>query len=144
VPAHEFSTSGTIDNRDLIPVVEQLAETRTIREVVYDPRYLDTIATMLAEAGFDVADVWSNQGNQAKTWQAWRDAVDNQTVAHAGDRILATHVCGAQARETDSGWKVSKLAQQPGRKIDGLVVVAAAHWRCQLAAGAADSWAEAW
>jgi HK97 family phage portal protein len=104
VPAHEFSTSGTIDNRDLIPVLEQLAETRTIREVVYDPRYLDTIATMLAEAGFDVADAWSNQGNQAKTWQAWRDGVDNQTVAHAGDRILArTSAARRRARRTLAG-----------------------------------------
>lgn len=143
VAAHEFAANGYIDNRDMIPVLEQLDERCTVREVVYDPRYLDTVALMLAEGGFTVADAWSNQGNQAKAWQAWRDGVDNQTIQHAGDRVLAAHVCSAIARETDAGWKVSKLPSQQRRKIDALIAVAMAHWRCQVA-GEVDGWAEAW
>lgn len=126
VKAHEY-VAGRIDNRAMIPHVKGIAQESLVDEFVYDPRYLDTVAQMLDDEGFLTADAWSNAEHRAQAWQAWRDGIDNGTIAHDGDAVLGAHVCGATAKKTDTGWKVSKISQL--QKIDGLVACVMAHWR---------------
>lgn len=129
VKAHEY-VKGRIDNREMVPYVKGIAKTALVDEFVYDPRYLDTIAQTLDDDGFVTADAWSAAEHRAQAWQAWRDGIDNGTIVHDGDPVLAAHVCGATAKMTDQGWKVSKISQL--QKIDGLVACVMAHWRASL------------
>jgi phage terminase large subunit-like protein len=132
LPAH-VHVRGRIDNRLMEPyvldtlIVEQQCN---VEEFVYDQRYLETIALNLSDAGLVVANAWSSGELRAKAWQAWQDGIINRTIAHAGDPVLAQHVCGAKATKTDLGWKVSKVSQR--RKIDALVAMAMAHYRCLM------------
>jgi phage terminase large subunit-like protein len=132
MPAH-LHMRGRIDNRLMKPfVLERLVEEREndVAEFVYDQRFLETIAADLSDAGLIVAPAWSAGELRAKAWQAWQDGILNRTIAHAGDKILAQHVCGAKALKTDLGWKVSKVSQR--RKIDAKVAMAMAHYRCLM------------
>jgi phage terminase large subunit-like protein len=141
VKAHKY-VKGRIDNREMIPYVHEVAKESLVDEFVYDPRYLDTVAQLLEDDGFTTADAWSAGEHRAQAWQAWRDGIDNGTITHDGDANLAAHVCGATAKMTDLGWKVSKISQR--HKIDALVACAMAHWRVSIGAGRASAWVDAW
>lgn len=142
--AHEMASGGVVDTRCVIPFIEELAERYSVREVVYDRNRFEVPAQMLSERGFDVADAWTQATNRSRAWTEWYGAVTNGRVAHDGDRVFAEHVCGAQARMTDFGWKVEKLRQRRAQKIDALVAAAMAAWRCRVAAVPVEPWVGAW
>ncbi len=139
-PAHEYSAGGLLDNRVIVPFLQELAKRVRIVEVVYDRRYFDTIAIMLDEVGFRIADAWSNADFRAQAWKSLEDGITGRTIAHNGDPVLATHVTNAQAEHLDSGIKVSKLRGNRSRKIDALVAVAMAHWRAARSDGGWSKW----
>jgi phage terminase large subunit-like protein len=130
--AHELVPGGRMDTRCVIPFIDRLAERFNVREVVYDLNRLEVVAQMLSEAGYLVADAWTQAANRSKAWSAWYGSVLTRQIAHDGDQVLAEHVCGAQAKMTEHGWKVEKLRQRRAQKIDALVASAMAHWRCAL------------
>ena len=142
-PAHEY-TYGRLDNRVMVPYLAEMQDAGIeIVEVVYDRRFLDTIALLLEEAGFMTADAWSSADFRAQAWKAIEDGIAHRTIVHNGDEVLATHVCNAEAVHQDSGIKVSKLANERSRKIDAFVAVAMAHWRAKVGAGE-TAWMGVW
>lgn len=135
-PAHDYSY-GRLDNRVIVPFVAEMQDQGLeIAEVVYDRRFMDTIALMLEEAGFPVADAWSSADFRALAWKGMEDGITNGSIVHDGDEVLATHVTNAEAVHQDNGIKVSKLANERSRKIDAFVAVAMAHWRAKLSQSA--------
>lgn len=130
--AHETSNTGRIDLRQVLEYLDALRERYDIAELVVDPNRLGLLMEMASERGYVVADVWGVGSHRAKAWAEWYGSVIEGRVAHNGDRVLAEHVTGAEARMTERGWYVAKLKQNPRQKIDALVAAAMAHWRARV------------
>lgn len=145
--AHAFVPGGAIDKRCVVPFVRDVLAGEyglDVAEVVYDPARFHTEALMLDEAGFDTADAWGKLTLRSMAWTHWYGRVQHGRFAHDGDPVLADHVCGAQARMGEHGWKVEKLRQRRAQKIDALVAAAMASWRLDVDAGPAEPWVGAW
>lgn len=133
VPCHELVADRNLDPRQAISVIERLrAAGHDIHSVAYDPNRFEVVAMMLDELGYTVVDSWGKKTNQTRAWASWFDGIHTGRLAHDGDLVLAEHVTHAQAEHTENGWKVHKLRNQRGVKIDALVSSAMAAWRCQV------------
>lgn len=130
--AHETAADGRIDLRLVLEYLDQLALRYNVAELVVDPNRLGLLMEMASERGFVVADVWGLGAHRSKAWAEWYGAVIDGRVVHSGDRVLAEHICGAEAKMTERGWYVAKLRQNPRQKIDALVASAMAHWRARV------------
>lgn len=112
-----------------------------VAEFVYDPRFFERSAEMLAEEGLLTAPVPQASSQMADAYEAFYAAVLEGRVVHAGDRVLTAHVMATAAQKTDRGWKISKL--RSSQRIDALVAVVIAHWRAALSIDA-PPWALKW
>lgn len=141
--AHEYVSGGAIDKRCVLPFVRDVLEGQmglVVEAVVYDKNRFDTEARMLEEAGYDCADAWTSGANRSMAWTHWYGRVRNGRLVHDGDRVLAEHVCGAQATMLEHGWKVEKLRQRKAQKIDALVAAAMAAWQVDVGIEQAEGW----
>lgn len=131
VPHHRFVPGGRIDQALVTQQVHDLARAGyEIRELVYDPRYFEDQAQLLARAGFKVAPMAAGTVEMVEaTARFYLDANAGKTLHRSGEpgRVLTEHVMAAAAVKTERGWKVSKLKQS--RPIDALISMVMAHAR---------------
>jgi phage terminase large subunit-like protein len=112
VPHHVYVPGGRIRNELLERfIVDDLAARYNIRAVVYDPRYFETEAQHLDEAGLTVADFPQGSALMADACQHfYSDVTAGEGLAwYDPDDVLPKHVDGTAAVKTERGWKVFKL-----------------------------------
>lgn len=131
--AHRYVEGGRI-SLELVErhIVEDLASRFDVSEVVYDPRFFERSAELLAEAGLAVVAFDQGSAAMADAYQGWYDAVMvDGTVRHGRDRVLGAHVKATAAEKTERGWKVRKLRHL--RRIDAHVAAVMARHRAVAA-----------
>jgi phage terminase large subunit-like protein len=142
VAHHVFVAGGRLDNEDAeVFVTDSLAARYAVQELAYDPRYFESEASALSDAGLVVASLEQASKPMADAWQLFFKAMEEGSIVHDGDPVLAAHVAAATGRQTERGWKVSKL--DAARPIDALVAVVMAHYRA-VVGGAVEAWTEIW
>lgn len=109
--------------------IRDLAKRFKVIEVVYDKRYFERSAEILADSRLPMVELEQNSGAMASAYQDFYQAVIEGQIAHAGGRVLTAHVLATGAEMTDRGWKIRKLRQS--QRIDALVAAAMAHYRCR-------------
>jgi excisionase family DNA binding protein len=129
---HEFVEGGRLDNEDhLEPYVSDvLARRYTVGIFGYDPRYLETEAKHLSEAGLTVVDVTPSSATMGDAIQAfWAGLVEGK-IRHDGDQVLAAHVANTAGRRIPRGhgevWKLSSISNALPK--DALVAVVLAYY----------------
>lgn len=128
--AHELSPGGRVSLEQVEQHVLALAERFSVREVAYDPRFMERSSEILSDAGLNTVAFEQASGAMADAYQGWFDMVIETRVAHPGDRVLSAHVLATAAEKTERGWKVRKLRHN--RRID-------AHVACVMAAARASA-----
>lgn len=122
-------TPADFDGRSSILEVEKhirmLADRYALRSVVYDERFFNRSAEVLADEGLDLVDLAQNSKAMADAYQAFYTAALEKRIAHVGG-VLSEHVLGCSAEMTERGWKVRKLRQS--QKIDAAVAATMALW----------------
>lgn len=128
--AHEYF-DGHIDLREVAQwIMDNLADAYRIKELIYDPRYFDTVAMIMKEAGVRAAPVAQNSAQMADMYQNFYIGCREGRLVHDSDPVLAEHVESTLARKTERGWKVSKLGD---KRIDGTVSTVIAYGRAVIA-----------
>jgi phage terminase large subunit-like protein len=124
---------------DIEQHIRDLAARFKVREVVYDKRYFERSAEILAEDRLVLAELEQNSGAMASAYQDFYQAVLECELVHAGGAVLTAHVLATGAEQTDRGWKIRKLHQS--QRIDALVAAAMAHYRCRVTKSVEPQWA---
>lgn len=150
VDSHVWSASGAaadtqvaggrVDLAAIEDHIRQLARRFQVAEVVYDPRFFERSAQMLAGEGLTLVALEQSSGQMANAYQDWFQAVTEGNLRQPGNPVLTAHVLGTAAEKTDRGWKVRKLRQS--QRIDALVAGVLAHYRCR--ANQAEPWSSSW
>lgn len=120
---------GKIDVAEVMQHIRGLADRYHLQRVVYDPRFFDIPAGMLADENIPMEEVPQSPERMVPACGlAWELIVGGE-VAHDGDPILEDHVLSAQQRPGERGWTLSK--SKSSRKIDACIAMvmalAAAH-----------------
>ena len=132
VAHHTFVPGGKIDLRLVAEyITDVLLPKYRITEIVYDPRFFDTIATILSEAGFVVAEMVQGSAQMADAYQNFYIGarIGQTAIGHNGNAVLAEHIESTGAVETERGWKVFKLKNT--KRIDACVAAVMAHSRAR-------------
>lgn len=127
VPAHEFADGGRVNLELVEEYIRSLASTYDVREVVFDPRFFERSAQSLAGEGLVTAPLHQSSAAMADAYQEFYASAQERRLIHDGDPVLAAHVDATAAKQTDRGWKVSKIDQS--KRIDACVATVMAHWR---------------
>ncbi len=127
VPAHEYNESGRIDLAEVEDYIRHLAKRFTIVELVFDPRFFERSAQLLAGEGLTVAPVHQSSAAMSTAYQQFYASAREGRMRHDGDPVLGAHVAATSAKQTSRGWKIAKIDQS--KRIDACVATVMAHWR---------------
>jgi phage terminase large subunit-like protein len=130
--AHVTVPGGVVDLELVEDYIRDLIGRYDVREVVYDPRFFERSAQMLADSVV-IAPFHQNSSEMADAYQSWYAAVLEGRIAHDGDHVLSSHVMSTAASKSDRGWKISKIRQN--QRIDAHVAAVMAHARAEQALG---------
>lgn len=132
VPHHELVAGGRLDNEDHAEpfVSEVLARRFAVAMFGYDPRYFETEAKHLAEAGLPVGPVEPASAQMADAIALfWKRMLEGK-ILHDGDPVLAAHVANTGGRQVPRGpdlaWKLFSLNR--AKPKDALIAVIIAHY----------------
>jgi phage terminase large subunit-like protein len=128
VPHHVFHAGGTIDFSDVEGFLLELASRYDVREVRFDPRFLErsmeVLAARLSSSAVAPVEPYTNAHRQALG--ALERAVLDGTLRHSGDPAISQQVLAAAADRFDNGdvRRLRKLDRT--RPIDAAVALALA------------------
>lgn len=127
-PAHEYH-DGRIDyERVEAFVIDGLNRDFDVREIAYDPRYMDRSAGIIENAisapVVPVEPMSSLMRDALATF--YRFATEGR-LRHNGDRVLAAHFAAVRASQDEKGWKIEK--RKHSKPIDAVIASALAVWR---------------
>jgi phage terminase large subunit-like protein len=128
VPHHVFHSGGTIDFGDVEGFLLELASRYDVREVRFDPRFLErsmeVVAARLSSSAVAPVEPYTNAHRQALA--ALERAVLEGTLCHPGDPAITQQVLAAAADRFDNGdvRRLRKLDRT--RPIDAAVALALA------------------
>lgn len=88
--------------------IYEIGERQVVKEVVYDPWRFQRSAEHLEAQGFLCIEYPMTNYRLAPASQRLFDEVVAKNVAHNGDPVLAAHISGSVAKETDRGWRIVK------------------------------------
>jgi phage terminase large subunit-like protein len=128
VPHHVLHTGGTIDFSDVEGFLLELASRYDVREVRFDPRFLERSMEVLAArlASSSVAPVEPYSGAHRQALAALERAVLEGTLRHPGDPAISQQVLAAACDRFDNG-DVRRLRKLDRRRpIDAAVALALA------------------
>jgi phage terminase large subunit-like protein len=109
-PCTYFHEGGTIDLREVRDYIINVLKLRyRVTEVAYDPRFFDTIARDLSDAGLKVVPVAQGSPAMKTAYNQFYIACRTSGIEHEDDKILADHVEGTAGRQTETGWVIDKL-----------------------------------
>ena len=134
VPHHELHR-GKIDFDRVEEFVLELFGRYAVREVAFDPRYLERSAELIdvriSESAIIRVEPFSKHMREA-LGSLERGVIDG-TVRHSGDPVIAQHLEWAGVDRWDNGEirRVHKLDRS--RPIDAVIALALAYWRVQAA-----------
>lgn len=115
----------SIDLEDLRDEVLRLHKLGAVREVCFDPYQLALASQEWHAAGVACREIPQNQG-RVETDTHLYDLIQTRRLAHNGDKLLTDHVLAASAKETSSGFRITK--DKLSKKIDLCVALSmAAH-----------------
>lgn len=126
--AHQVLPGGRVDLSIIEEHIRSIAERFRVVELVYDPRFFDRSADMLANEGMTVAPIEQGSRRMLEAYSRFYTAVNEGRVTHDGDKVLAQHVESVQGVMTDKGWKISRPRSQ---RIDAAVACVMAHYRAE-------------
>jgi len=128
VPHHVFHSGGTIDFGDVEGFLLELASRYDVREVRFDPRFLERSMEVLAArlSSSDVAPVEPYTNAHRQALAALERAVLERTLRHPGDPAISQQLLAAAADRFDNGdvRRLRKLDRT--RPIDAAVALALA------------------
>lgn len=139
--AHDFSmvSRGTIDLRVVRDYIRDvIGERYAIQEIVYDPRFFDTIAQDLDDDGFIVAPLETSSKLMKDAENAFYQGCRNGLLIHDGNDQLASHVEATAAVMQDNGWKIRRM--QATSHIDACISTVIAYWRASREFGEESSY----
>ena len=128
VPHHVFHSGGTIDFGDVEGFLLELASRYDVREVRFDPRFLErsmeVLAARLSSSAVAPVEPYTNAHRQALA--ALERAVLEGTLRHPGDPAISQQVLAAACDRFDNGdvRRLRKLDRT--RPIDAAVALALA------------------
>jgi phage terminase large subunit-like protein len=128
VPHHVFHGGGTIDFGDVEGFLLELASRYDVREVRFDPRFLErsmeVLAARLSSSAVAPVEPYTNAHRQALA--ALERAVLERTLRHPGDPAISQQVLAAACDRFDNGdvRRLRKLDRT--RPIDAAVALALA------------------
>jgi phage terminase large subunit-like protein len=128
VPHHVFHGGGTIDFGDVEGFLLELASRYDVREVRFDPRFLERSMEVLAERlpRSAVAPVEPYSGVHRQALAALERAVLEGTLRHPGDAAISQQVLAAAADRYENG-DVRRLRKlERSRPIDAAVALSLA------------------
>jgi len=126
--AHTVLPGGRVDLSIVEDHIRAIGEKYAIREIVYDPRFFDRSADLLASEGFTVAPVEQSSRRMLEAYSRFYTGVSEGRVTHNGDPVLDRHVQTVQGTMTERGWKISRPRTQ---RIDAAVAVVMAFYRAE-------------
>lgn len=126
--AHQVLPGGRVDLSIVEEHIRAIAGRFNVVELVYDPRFFDRSADMLANEGMTVAPVEQGSRRMLEAYARFYAAVTEGRVTHDGDKVLAQHVESVQGVMTERGWKISRPRSQ---RIDAAVACVMAHYRAE-------------
>lgn len=126
--AHQVLPGGRVDLSIVEEHIRAIAGRFNVLELVYDPRFFDRSADMLANEGMTVAPVEQGSRRMLEAYARFYSAVSEGRVTHDGDKVLAQHVESMQGVMTERGWKISRPRSQ---RIDAAVACVMAHYRAE-------------
>lgn len=142
-PAHVFHQGGRIDFDDVEGLILGLFADHTVREVAFDPRYVDRSADILEARlpGARIFPVEPQSAHARDSLAAFYRGIVEGTVRHGGDPAIRAHVLAAVAEWDERGPRVRKLAKPD--PIDALVAMSLAYWR-ESRRSKRSAWAGSW
>lgn len=126
--AHQVLPGGRVELSIIEDHIRAIAERFAVKELVYDPRFFDRSAEMLAGEGFTVAPVDQSSRRMAEAYSRFYTAVVEGRVTHDGDPVVSRHVESVIGVMTERGWKISRPRTQ---RIDAAVASVMAHYRAE-------------
>lgn len=98
-----------------------LADAYPLAEVVYDPRFFERSAQLLAEEGMPMVEMPQNNLRMVPACGAAYRLIASAQVAHDADSVFTDQVLAAAQVTTDNGWRLSKGRSR--RKIDACIAL---------------------
>jgi phage terminase large subunit-like protein len=92
-----------------------------IEEVVYDPRFFERSAQLLADEGLPMVEFPQNNTRMVPACGHSYELIATGKVAHDADSVFSDQVMAAAQFATDSGWRLSKGRSK--RKIDAAIAM---------------------
>jgi phage terminase large subunit-like protein len=118
-----------LDGRSRVLEVEdhlrEVAAGFDLAAVVYDERFFNRSAEVLADEGLSLVELAQNSAQMADAYQGFYQAAIEHRLSHDGG-ILSQHVRGCAAEMTERGFRVRKLRQS--QKIDACIAGVMAVW----------------
>jgi phage terminase large subunit-like protein len=118
---------GKIDHLDVWRFITgELAADHPIQWIAYDPRFFELPARFAEEQGFLMVEFPQSPERMSPACGHALDEIVNGRVLHDGDPTLAAHVNGAQRREGERGFTLSKSKSRG--HIDAAVALVMLLW----------------
>jgi phage terminase large subunit-like protein len=115
-----FVPGGRIDLRLVREYIHDVLKPKyQVTEIVYDPRFFDTLAQELSDDGFTVAPFLQQSQQMADALNQFYVAAHENKITHNGDPTLAAHIDATAGVQTERGWKLFKLRQS--KHIDATI-----------------------
>lgn len=130
-PHHDFFPDGEIDLRAVKAwIIRELGGKYTIREIVYDPQYMNEVAKDLREEGYDMVEVGTSSKPYDQAAQDFYVGVQEEMIEHENDPVVNSHINDTAGRQTENGWKIRKLNNSG--HIDATVALFLAYSRARF------------
>ena len=98
--------------------------TYDVREIAYDPAYMQRTAEVLADDGLPMVEFGQSAQRMVPACGTLYEMIVGGRVAHDGAPVFTDQVLSAAPRSTDQGWRLSKGKSK--RKIDAAIALAMA------------------
>lgn len=134
--------SGEVDVTDVMQHIRDLSFRYKVIEAVYDPRFFDVPAKMLADEGVPMVELPQSPTFMVPACGFAYEQIRSGMVAHDGDPILESHVLSAAMRPGESGWTLSKNKSR--QVIDACIAMVMPMYRCGQPQKPAPSFFGAW
>jgi phage terminase large subunit-like protein len=118
-PAHEYCPDGKVRLEEIEQFIRELGQRYEIREILYDPRFFDRSAEILADCGFTMVEFLQASAPMGDALQRFYQLALEGKLAHKGDPILTQHIEATAAEKTERGWKLRKL--KSSHRIDATI-----------------------
>ena len=112
---------------DVAEVEQHLRDLHTlydVREIAYDPAYMQRTAEVLADDGLSMVEFAQSAQRMVPACGTLYEMIVGGRVAHDGAPVFTDQVLSAAPRSTDQGWRLSKGKSK--RKIDAAIALAMA------------------